>query len=176
MPALGAPLPKDSEPKKQFDFVYVASGDPHKNHKTLLAAWALLAQEVPCPTLAVTIDPNLYPELAGSISNSGLPITTLGALTAEKIHHLYPLCGALIFPSYSESFGLSLLEAARHQLPILASELDFVRDVVAPVQTFNPHSARSIARAVHRFLGRPTPTLAIQSAEDLWRSILPSLV
>ena len=60
---------------------------------------------------------------------------------------------ALIFPSLAESFGLPLVEAQEFNKPILASELDFVRDVCSPVDTFDPKSSLSIARAVKRFLG-----------------------
>jgi glycosyltransferase involved in cell wall biosynthesis len=60
---------------------------------------------------------------------------------------------ALIFPSLFESFGLPLLEAAKAGLPILASERDYVRDVVKPVASFDPESALSIARAVLRHQG-----------------------
>ena len=46
---------------------------------------------------------------------------------------------ALIFPSYIESFGLPLLEASENKIPIIAPELDYVRDVCNPSETFNPH-------------------------------------
>ena len=38
-------------------------------------------------------------------------------------------------------------------MPILAAERDYVRDVVAPVVSFDPESALSIARAVMRYQG-----------------------
>ena len=60
---------------------------------------------------------------------------------------------ALIFPSKYESFGLPLIEASKMHIPIIASELDFVRDVCNPIQTFDPNSAISIARAINRFFG-----------------------
>ena len=39
-----------------FDFLYVASGDPHKNHRQLIKAWCLLAKEGLFPSLRLTID------------------------------------------------------------------------------------------------------------------------
>ncbi len=59
---------------------------------------------------------------------------------------------ALIFPSKTESLGLPLIEAASAGLPIIASELDFVRDVCVPNETFDPYSSTSISRAVKRLL------------------------
>jgi hypothetical protein len=64
----------------------------------------------------------------------------------------------------TESFGLPLVEAANLQLPILAPELDYVRQVCEPSQTFDPYSSRSIAMAVMRHQGvsfvRELPTSA----------------
>ncbi len=56
------------------------------------------------------------------------------------------------YPSIKESLGLPLLEAQSMSIPIIASELDFVRDIVKPVETFNPHSSLSIQRAIKRYL------------------------
>ena len=42
--------------------------------------------------------------------------------------------------NFFESFGLPLLEASSIDLPIIASESDYVRDVCEPAQTFDPNS------------------------------------
>jgi hypothetical protein len=47
---------------------------------------------------------------------------------------------------------LPLVEANQYKLPVIASELDFVRDILDPVETFDPNSAKSISRSVKRFL------------------------
>jgi len=49
-------------------------------------------------------------------------------------------------------------------LQILAPELDYVRDVIDPAQTFDPNSPTSIARAVLRHLKIPvTKTNAVDA-------------
>ena len=68
---------------------------------------------------------------------------------------MYPKTRALIFPSNYESFGIPLIEAKYLNLPILAGELDYIRDLIDPVQTFDPNSSISIYRAVKRFLNLP---------------------
>jgi len=80
--------------------------------------------------------------------------------------------GAMIFASLTESFGLPLIEATRLGLPIVAPELDYVRDVCLPAQTFDPSSALSIARAVRRFLDCPEPTGALMTASEFWRELI----
>ena len=156
-------------------FVYVATGDVHKNHRRLLEAWTLLAARGERPNLALTIDRQRYPELCAKIdaavAEHGLRIENLGALSFDAIKELYEASEALIFPSLTESFGLPLVEAAAAGLPILAPEVDYVRDVVVPAETFDPASALSIARAVLRFLGRAEPPLRPMTAEDFLAGI-----
>lgn len=158
-----------------WDFVYVADGEAHKNHRALLAAWQLLAQEGLHPSLALTLSPRdavLKRELEALVVESGLRIKDLGQIPHENVLSLYATARAMIFPSTSESFGLPLIEATHAGLPILASELDYVRDVCTPVETFDPTSPVSIARAVKRFLAVPEPVLQLRSAHDFLRELL----
>ncbi len=158
-----------------WDFVYVADGEAHKNHRTLLAAWQLLAQDGLHPSLALTLSPRdrvLKREVATLIDKAGLRIRDLGQMPHENVFALYATARAMIFPSTSESFGLPLIEATHAGLPILASELDYVRDVCRPVETFDPTSPVSIARAVKRFLAVPEPVLQLHSPRDFLRELL----
>jgi glycosyltransferase involved in cell wall biosynthesis len=159
----------------EWDFVYVADGEAHKNHRILLAAWQLLAQEGLYPSLALTLSPRdaaLKRELEVLVVEAGLRVKDLGQMPHENVLSLYATARAMIFPSTSESFGLPLIEATHAGLPILASELDYVRDVCQPVQTFDPTSAVSIARAVKRFLAVPEPVLQLRSPRDFLRELL----
>ncbi len=145
----------------RFDFLYVASGEAHKNHDALLGAWALLEAEGIFPSLALTLSQASAPELVARITalsqSQQLRIHNLGVLPHERLVALYRESKALIYPSGFESFGLPLLEAKMAGLAVLAPELDYVRDVIDPVQTFDPGSPVSIARAVKRFLQTGQP-------------------
>lgn len=161
---------------KKYDFVYVASGESHKNHGNLLEAWRLLANAGLKPSLALTINPQLFPLLSAEVARHtqeyGLNIVNLGQIPALEIPNLYQSSSALIFPSKTESLGLPLIEATQLGLPVIAPELDYVRDVIQPVQTFDPNSPVSIARAVRRFLGKAEPTVHIHSAEEFLAEVL----
>lgn len=143
-----------------YDFIYVASSEPHKNHTTLLDAWVLLAESGVRPSLALTLsaerDVVLIERLNELNQGLGTKITNLGRMPSLEVAKAYAKSGMLIFPSLGESFGLPLIEANEMGLPIIASELDYVRDLVVPVQTFDPRSPRSIARAVCRALALPS--------------------
>lgn len=158
-----------------YDFVYVATGGAHKNHDRLIDAWVLLAEKDIFPSLVLTVGPE-NERLLGRIehlsSTSNIRIDNLGRLPREQVLDLYKRSRALIFPSTSESFGLPLLEANARGLPIVAPELDYVRDLVHPVETFDAGSAVSISRAVRRFLKRPEAPLSVMTANEFLERIL----
>lgn len=161
-----------------WDFLYVADGEAHKNHKCLVEAWILLAQQGIKLSLALTLstrDASLLAWIERQISTHGLNISNLGQMPHDKLLSLYGQTRALIFPSLSESFGLPLIEARQAGLAILASELDFVRDVCDPVQTFDPASPTSIARAVRRFIGQADLPISPLGAAEFLNALLDSL-
>lgn len=165
---LGSPCATEPLPPK-YDFLYVASGEPHKNHRRLVEAWELLGAAGLFPSLCLTLDEVKDDELIEWIFNkasaSELRIVNTGNVSATEIEKLYAESGALIYPSLFESFGLPLIEASNSGLPLVAAELDYVRDVSNPVQTFEPNSAVSIARAVKRHLGHHAAFIHPTSAD-----------
>jgi glycosyltransferase involved in cell wall biosynthesis len=168
--------PLEKKKEKDFDFVYVASGEPHKNHKRLIEAWCLLAKDGVFPSLGLTLDKVHFVELCSWMKSSAernqLKVENLGCLSHDKVKELYDRAGALIYPSTFESFGLPLIEARQAGLPILASELDYVRDVLDPEQVFDPTSEVSIARAVKRFMDLEEEPLLLLDAKGFLNKIL----
>jgi glycosyltransferase involved in cell wall biosynthesis len=159
----------------RWDFLYVADGEAHKNHRCLIEAWILLSQHGLNPSLALTLsgrDKVLAAWVEQQASTYNLQVCNLGQLPHADVLALYGQARALIFPSQSESFGLPLIEARDAGLPIIAGELDFVRDVCEPVESFDPHSAVSIARAVRRFLGQPEAPLRPADATDFLMALI----
>lgn len=162
-----------------FDFLYVASGEPHKNHRQLVEAWCLLAKEGLFPSLKLTFDPKHFSMLSTWITEKiqqyQLNIENSGNLPFEQAKLLYSQTRALIYPSTFESFGLPLIEARQAGLSVLASELDYVRDVLDPEQSFDPESAVSIARAVKRFLDAEESPLPLQDATEFMKHFIESV-
>lgn len=161
---------------KKYDFVYVASGDPHKNHRHLIKAWCILAEQGLFPTLCLTLDRNSSPDLCAWIEDQklhhGLKLENVGNISHEHVMKIYTLTNALIYPSLFESFGLPLVEANQVGIPVLAAELDYVRDILDPVQSFDPKSPISIAKAVKRFIGAETPSVPLVDASEFINSII----
>lgn len=170
------PLVRVAVPR--WDFVYVADGEAHKNHRRLVEAWIQLAEQGIRPSLALTLsgrDRGLAAWIAEQVQLHDLRICNLGVMPHAEVLQLYANARALVFPSMGESFGLPLVEARDAGLAILASELDFVRDVCEPVETFDPTSAVSMARAVRRFLGQAEAPLQPASAADFLGAMMAEL-
>jgi glycosyltransferase involved in cell wall biosynthesis len=155
-------------------FIYVAAGEAHKNHLNLVYAWKILAEEDIYPSLFLTIDDesSLYKKILIQIQKYNLKIIIKPNLQRDELLSYYGKVSALIYPSLFECFGIPLLEASNHNLPIIASELDYVRDVVDPVETFDPNSPRSIARAVKRFLCLDRKIIPVLSAKDFAKELV----
>lgn len=135
-------------------YFYPARGDNSKNHLNLVKAWIQLSKQGVRPKLIITVDQTVHPKLVVWIEemNSiyGLEIKNIGFVDISEILNVYCKSPIIIFPSYFESFGMPLIEAEAFDLDIVAPELDYVRDVCSPNETFDPYSPNSIARAVLR--------------------------
>jgi len=158
------------EGNKKYNFIYVASGDPHKNHKNLIDAWVELGKEGLFPSLCLTVNSAAFPQLVAFIKSKKqqyeLNIENIGSVTGEDALELYKSAETLIFPSTLESFGLPLIEARATGLRVVASELDYVRDILDPEESFDPHSPTSIARAIRRVMKLESKTNSLLTAQD----------
>lgn len=161
----------NSKHKYQVDgFAYIAAGTVHKNHLNLIHAWRLLAKEGIYPKLHLTIDAR-YDSLLRALDEAQkidqVNIINHGTVTHEDAIRLCLSASAVLFPSFCESLGLPLVEAKILKIPIIAGELDYVRDIVDPVETFDPNSPKSISRAVKRFLKITELKNEIETSEEL---------
>ena len=154
--------------KHKDSFIYVASEEAHKNHINLVSAWHILSKEGIYPVLYLTIDEDteLYDYIMNQVQIYNLNIYVLSKLSRDELFAYYQKVEALIYPSYFECFGIPMIEAQNFDLPIIAAELDYVWDLVDPVETFDPTSPRSISRAVKRFLGHPDSRAEVMPANQ----------
>jgi glycosyltransferase involved in cell wall biosynthesis len=94
------------------------------------------------------------------------------------IADLYALADALVLPSQSEGFGIPLLEAALHRLPIVCSDLPTLRALAGDAATYVPADASGevIAEAIERSLGEPGPRFRSRVRAMAWSRVLAERV
>jgi len=91
---------------------------------------------------------------------------------------LYALADALVLPSANEGFGIPLLEAALHRLPIVCSDLATLRAVGGDAATYVPADASGevIADAVVGVLDTPAARLRSGARALAWPRVIAERV
>ena len=137
---------KKINPIKGINFLYISTGEDYKNHKNLIKAFIKYNKIYKSSSLTLTISKN-YPELHRFIQNcinNGTNIYNKGLINKNLLSFEYDKADVFIFPSSFESFGLGLVEAVQFGLPVLASNLPYVFEVISPSNTFDPQDENSI--------------------------------
>jgi len=155
-----------SAQRRWDQFAYVGEAHPHKNHAALFAAWRQLLAQGLRPGLHLTVTA-AYPRVLAQIAE-------LQAAGADIVNHgfaepgpIYAQCGYQVYPSFIESFGLGLIEAAAAGCAVLASDRPYAHAVVRPHATFDPSSPAAIAQQVARCLGQVAPASQVKVSDRL---------
>ena len=138
-------------PMIQNTFLYVANYFRHKNHENLIKAF----QEAAFKTdkkffLKLTLEKKYFDFLTKktNYSISNFELINLGILNKEALLMSCQEANFFIYPSLKESFGLPLIEATNFSGYILASDLEYVHEVISASLTFNPHNKSDIAAVI----------------------------
>lgn len=130
----------------------------HKNLIRLLDAFARV-ETAPAPALVLPGYPTgAESELEAQIDDLGLSdrVHLLGWIDDADLDGLYSACELLVFPSLAEGFGLPVLEAMEHGLPVATSDRSAMPEVGGDaVEYFDPCDTGAIAQAIERLLGDP---------------------
>lgn len=149
--------------KSRVSFLMVGSIEPRKGYLQTMQAFELLWKQ--------GIDVNLVivgregwkgledskrrdiPETIAMLQNhpdSNKRLVWLKQCSDAALEQVYECCQCLISSSYGEGYGLPLVEAARHGLPLLLRDLPVFREVTAGYATFfaDDRSPETIAQAV----------------------------
>jgi glycosyltransferase involved in cell wall biosynthesis len=74
-------------------------------------------------------------------------------ISDEYLEKIYVSCSCLIAASEAEGFGLPLIEAAQHKLPIIARDIPVFREVAGDhAFYFNGREPQVLAEAVRQWL------------------------
>jgi len=112
----------------------VAANDPRKGLDKLLSAYRFVEHEIPNTFLILHSKPTGYYNLtktAKELRIKGLWLTNLyGKLTPTKLNALYNTCNIYVQPSYSEGFGLPILEAFKFNKPAIAVDAPPFNEII----------------------------------------------
>ena len=142
-------IPKESTirsitlPQETVNLFYPSTAVFYKNHAVLAKAMAGVADNVRL-NLTITKD-----DCPGEIEENKYEF--LGRMPYADVLSFYKACDALVFPSYIETYGLPLIEAASLGVPIIAADLPYAREVLDGYEgvTFVPYDdAEGWSRAI----------------------------
>lgn len=87
---------------------------------------------------------------------------------------LYALADVLVFPSDSEGFGIPMLEAGLHRMPIVCSDIPSLRETGGDNPIYIPPDASGevIADAIERALDTPVMRMRARAREHAWPRVL----
>lgn len=114
------------------------------------------------------------PETVSRLQNhpeKGLRLHWLNGVSDEYLDQLYASSTCLLAASYGEGFGLPLIEAAQHRLPILARNLPVFHEVAGThASYFDASTAQALAQAVQQWLAQHRSSQHPPSQDMPWLS------
>jgi alpha-1,3-rhamnosyl/mannosyltransferase len=154
------PLPKppravDSDGRCPF-FLYPAVTLPHKNHLTLLRAFARVVRAHPDAGLVLTGRADASEgDVRAEVARLGLDdrVRRLGWLARDELDDLFGRATALTFPSRHEGYGLPVAEAMAEGCPVVAADATALPEVVGGAGLLvDPDDVEGWAAAMIRLL------------------------
>lgn len=145
--------------KGKPSFLMVGTVEPRKGHDQALEAFNLLWARGSDAVLVIAGLPGWMTDVTQRRirhhDELGKRLFWFTDVDDALLDQLYRSCDALLVPSRGEGFGLPLVEAAQHNLPILARDLPVFREgAEGSVTYFTGGDAGSLASALREWLER----------------------
>jgi len=143
--------------KQRPSFLMVGTLEPRKGHTQVLDAFECLWQSGTDANLVIV---GKQGWMVDSLVERLRPhqeldkrIFWLEGISDEYLEKIYAASTCLIAASYGEGFGLPLIEAAQHRLPIIARDIPVFREVAGKhAYYFDALDAQGLARAITAWL------------------------
>ena len=137
--------------------LFVGTLEPRKNLPRLLRAFARLRDEPTVPPLLIVGSQGWgHEDLPEMIAAEGLEDRVLltGYLDEAELQWVYSRAKCLLMPSLYEGFGLPVLEAMQHGVPVIVGSTSSLPEVAGDAGLLvNPFSEMDIAGAIQRLMG-----------------------
>ncbi|GAB4473999.1 MAG: glycosyltransferase [Anaerolineae bacterium] len=140
---------------------------PVKGHDVLLDAFARAVARHPDARLVIVGDGPLRDDLQAQAERLGVGGSVYFAGWIDNAHRLMPACDLVVIPSRSEGFGLVTLEAMGCSLPVIATRVMALPEIVVDGETgllVPPDDPAALAAALDSLLGDPARAAAYGQA------------
>lgn len=139
---------------------------PQKGHTFLLDAMVEVVKKIPDIFLLVIGDGPLRSSLEEKARCLGIEqnIQWFGVLKQEEVYKLYSIMDVFVMPSIYEGFGLTAAEAMAAGLPVVASSVEGLSEVVVDKETgylFAPGDSRALAEKLIELLSNPEKRIEV---------------
>lgn len=153
------PAPGGRPERPSAELCAVQSHDPHKDTATLLRAFARIVRDEPARDWKLTIagggDWTRWRRMADELG-VGPRVLFHGHASPADLLALYRRCGALLFPSLFEAFGMPVIEAMACGCPVIAVDGTAVPEVAGDAALLvPPRDPAAIAAAAVRLYNDP---------------------
>jgi glycosyltransferase involved in cell wall biosynthesis len=149
-------IKKDNKQIKFNYLLYIGNFFPHKNVESLIKAFLKL--KTPLKLLLIGPDDYFSKRIRELIinKNAGEKIILLKNVKINDLPYYYKNAKAFIHASFSEGFGLPLIEAYHFKCPILASNISTFKEILKDSYiSFNPYDVLDIKQKIEEFLKNP---------------------
>ncbi len=140
---------------------------PVKNHKLLIEAFARVREKVPDVNLAIIGEGELRSKLADYAADLGVSEYVSLVKETKQIDHFYGAIDVFVLSSDSEGMPLTLLEALASGVPVVATEVGGIPEVVESGKTgylVPKGSAEFLAKRIVEILQEPAKAQAMAIA------------
>lgn len=147
----------------------VGGPDHRKNLEGLLAAYALLPQELRSAhqlVIACRLSDEGRARLQRLAAHMGIGPRVLltGYVDDDALVALYQAAALFVFPSLYEGYGLPVAEAMACGTPVVASSTSGLGEITPEAGQFDPSTPTAIAAAIRRALTEPGTARALAAA------------
>jgi glycosyltransferase involved in cell wall biosynthesis len=192
-PSKGLPIDADVHIQRigaTPSFLMVGTIEPRKGYEQVISAFETLWEQGANISLVIVGRQGwLVEDLVKRLRHhpqAGQHLFWIESASDEYVERLYQTSACLIAASFGEGFGLPLIEAARHELPLIVRDIPIFREVAGDhAFYFRGSTPVSLAAAIRHWLSmyvtnihpgtREMPwSTWDQSANQLLRKIIPS--
>ena len=145
----------------------VARLEPRKGHRYLLEAVAQISKDYPDLTVLLVGDGELKSDLRNLVKELNISSNVIFAGSQENIPEILSLLDLFVLPTLEEGFSIAILEAMACGLPVIATNVGGVPELVKDKETGLLVASRSplaLASAMTMLLGNKEYAVALGEA------------